>query len=89
MFDQAKKLWDLKRQADELKKELAAEVLEVDRGDIHVTIAADMQLKNLDYPKDTSTKDLIEALNKAIEEAQKVAGKRLQGQMQALQDLLK
>lgn len=89
MFDQARKLLDLKRQADQLKKELAAEVLEVDRGDIRVTISADMHIKGLSYPDGASTKDLVEALNKAIEEAQKVAGKKMQGQMEALQDLLR
>jgi len=89
MFDKAKQLWELKRQADEIKKELAGEMLEIDRGEVRVRISADMKVHELTYPKEVSEKDLVEAINKGIEEAQKVAAKKMQGQLGALQDLLK
>lgn len=89
MFDKARQLLELKRQADAIKKELAEEVLEIERGDIKVTISADMHVKGLAYPDNTSAKEIVEAVNKAIEEAQKVAAKKMQGQMGALQDLFK
>jgi len=88
MFDKAKKLYDLKRQADAIKKELAAEVFEVDRGDIKIVISADMKIHNLSFPEGVSEKELLEAVNKALEEAQKAAAKKMQSQMGSLQDLL-
>lgn len=89
MFDKAKQLMELKRQADSIKKELAEEVLEIDQGQIKVIISADMHIRGLSYPDGTSAKDIVTAVNKAVEEAQKVAAKKMQGQMGALQDLFK
>ena len=89
MFDKAKQLMDLKRQADTLKKELAAEELEVSKGEVKIRISADMKLHGLSYPDNTSAKEILEALNEAIEEAQKVAAKKMQSQMGSLQDLFK
>lgn len=89
MFDQARKLLELKRQTDLLKKELAAEKLEVERGGVSVMISADMHISDLSYADGTPAKNIVEAVNKAIEEAQKVAAKKMQGQLGSLQDLLK
>lgn len=89
MLDKARQLMELKRQADAIKKELAAEVLEVEQGPVKVTISADMHIKGLAYPDETSAKDIVATINKAIVEAQKVAAKKMQGQMGALQDLFK
>lgn len=89
MFDQARKLMELKRQADQLKKELAEEKLEIERDGVRVAISADMHIYGLSYPDSTDVKKIVEALNKAIEEAQKVAAKKMQGQLGSLQDLLK
>lgn len=89
VFDKVKQLYELKRQADKIKAELAAEILEVDRGDIKIVISADMKIHEMGYPKDTEAKELTESINKAIEEAQKVAAKKMQGQMTQLGDLLR
>lgn len=89
MLDKARQLMELKRQADAIKKELAAEVLEVEQGPVKVTISADMHVRGLSYPDTASAKDIVATINKAIEEAQKVAAKKMQGQMGALQDLFK
>lgn len=87
MLDKARQLMDLKRQADQLKKELAAEELEISRGSVTVRISADMKLHGLSYPDNTGAKDIVQAVNEAIEEAQKVAAKRMQSQMGSLKDL--
>lgn len=89
MFDKAKQLYDLKRQADQLKRELEAEVLQIERKGIKVTINAALHISSLEYPDNTSPKDMLEAVNGAVEEAQKVAAKKMQSQMGSLQDLLK
>lgn len=89
MFDKVKGLYELKRRADALKKELASEVIEVNRADVKVVISADMKIRELEYPGDVNEKDLIEALNKAIDEAQKIAAKKMQGQLGDLSDLLR
>ena len=89
MFDKVKELYELKRRADALKRELAEEVIEVERGSVKVVISADMKIREINFPKDISERDLIEAVNRAIEEAQKIAAKKMQGQLGDLSDLLK
>lgn len=89
MFDKAKQLYDLKRQADALKRDLEAEVLQIERKGVKITINAALHLSSLEYPDDISAKDLTEAVNDAIAEAQKVAAKKMQAQMGSLQELLK
>lgn len=89
MFDKAKQLYDLKRQADALKRDLEAEVLQIERKGVKITINAALHLSRLEYPDDISAKDLTEAVNDAIAEAQKVAAKKMQAQMGSLQELLK
>ena len=88
MFDKVRKINELRKEADTLKKELAAEIIEVDRGNIKVVISADIKIHSLDYPSNTDAKDLTEAINKAVEEVQKIAAKKMQSQMGALKDLL-
>lgn len=88
MFDKAKQLYDLKRQADQLKKELEKEVIEVERNNVKVVISADMKVHSIDFDEGTSSNDVVRAVNEAIEEIQKVAAKKMQGQMGALKDLL-
>lgn len=88
MFDKAKQLYDLKRQADQLKKELEKEVIEVERNNVKVVISADMKVHSIDFDEGISSDDVVRAVNEAIEEIQKVAAKKMQGQMGALKDLL-
>jgi DNA-binding protein YbaB len=88
MFDKAKQLYDLKRQADQLKKELAEEVIEVERNKVKVVVSADMKIHSINFDDGTSSNDIVKAVNEALEEIQKVAAKKMQGQMGALKDLL-
>ena len=91
MFDKLKQMYELKKQADAMKKELEAEVLEIEHGDVKVRVNGTQKILNLDYPADSDPSKVKDAINKAMDEAQKVAAKKMQGSLglSGLQDLLK
>lgn len=92
MFDKMKQLYELKKQADQMKKELENEVLEVEHGDVRVRVNAAQKILELDFSEGTDPGKVKDAVNKANEEAQKVAAKKMQGMMGGmggLSDLLK
>lgn len=92
MFDKMKQLYDLKKQADQMKKELESEVLDVEHGGVKVRINGAQKILSLDFEDSVDRNKLKDAINKANDEAQKVAAKKMQGMMGGmggLQDLLK
>ncbi|HEX7455849.1 MAG TPA: YbaB/EbfC family nucleoid-associated protein [Candidatus Nanoarchaeia archaeon] len=92
MFDKIKQMYELKRKADQLKKELESEVIDVESGEAKIRINGAQKIIKLEYPADINPEKLKDAINKAMDEAQKVAAKRMQGMMGGLgglQDLLK
>jgi DNA-binding protein YbaB len=92
MFDKLKQMYELKRKADALKKELEAEVIDVEAGEAKIRINGAQKIIKLEYPADISPDKLKDAINKAMDESQKVAAKRMQGMMGGmggLQDMLK
>jgi len=92
VFDRLKQMYDLKRKADAMKKELEAEVIDVELHGVRVRVNAAQKIKELDFPQDVNPNDLKDAINKAMDEAQKVAAKKMQGMMggmEGLQDLLR
>ncbi len=92
MLDRLKQIYELKKQADQMKRDLEAEVLEVEHGDVSVKLNAAQKILNLSFPEGTSPDKIKEAVNKAMDEAQKIAAKKMQGMMGGmggLQDLLK
>jgi DNA-binding protein YbaB len=92
MFDKMKQLYELKKQADQMKKELEAEVFDVDHGGVKVRINAAQKILKLDWQDGTDKDKIKDAINKASDEAQKIAAKKMQGMMGGLgglQDLLK
>jgi DNA-binding protein YbaB len=92
MFDKMKQLYELKKQADQMKKDLEAEIIEVEHGDVKVKVNAAQKVLDLSFPHDINPDKLRDAINKANEEAQKVAAKKMQGMMGGmggLSDLLK
>jgi len=92
MLDRLKQIYELKKQADQMKRELEAEVLEVDQGDVTVKVNAAQKVLNLSFPDGTSPDKIKDAVNKAMDEAQKIAAKKMQGMMGGLgglQDLMK
>jgi DNA polymerase-3 subunit gamma/tau len=77
---------------EEVKKELEAEVINVEHGEAKVRVNAAQKILKLEYPADINPEKLKDAINKAMDEAQKVAAKRMQGMMGGLgglQDMLK
>ena len=80
MFDKVKQLNELRKKAKQLEDELSAEVLEVNYKGVTVTITAGLEIKELDTGG-RSDEDIKAALNKAIKEAQKLAAKKMRGQL--------
>lgn len=84
-------MYELKKQADQMKKELESEVIEVEHGDVKVKIDGTQKILKLEYPEDIDPDKLKDAINKAMDEVQKVAAKKMQGMMGigGMSDLLK
>lgn len=92
MFDKLKQMYELKRKADQVKKELEAEVIEVETGGVKIRVNGAQKVQKIELPEDINPDKLKDAINKAMDEAQKVAAKKMQGMMggmEGLQDLLK
>jgi len=91
MFDKMKQMYELKKQADQMKRELEAEVIEVTHGEVTVKVDGTQKIRNLAYPQDIEPAKVKDAINKAMDEVQKVAAKKMQGMMGmgGLSDLLK
>ncbi len=84
-------MYELKKQADQMKKELESEVIEVEHGDVKVKVDGTQKILKLEYPEDIDPDKLKDAINKAMDEVQKVAAKKMQGMMGigGMSDLLK
>jgi len=92
MFDKLKEMYELKRKADQLKKEMEAEVFDVESGDVRVRINGVQKILKLEYPDGTDPDRVKEVINKAFEQSQKEMAKKMQGMMGGLgglSDLLK
>jgi DNA-binding protein YbaB len=92
VFDKLKQMYELKRKADAMKKELEAEVIDVEMAGAKVRVNGAQKILRLEYPQDIDPDKLRDAINKALDEAQKVAAKKMQGMMggmEGLQDLLR
>ena len=92
MFDKVKQMYELKKQADELKKMLAKEIVEVEAAGMKVVMSADQKVQSVDLGDNPNSDTLKDMLNKAVDESQKVAAKKMQeqmGGMAGLADMLK
>jgi len=90
MFDKVKQLGELKRMRDEamrIQKQLAAEKIEVDEGDIRIVISGDQQIKELEINGE-SNEELVRVLNNALKQSQKVAARKVQEMSGGLSGLL-
>jgi DNA-binding protein YbaB len=68
----------LRKQAQQLQKDLAAEEIVVERGDISVTITGGQEVKDVSV-QGIHSDELVKALNEAIKKSQEVAAKKMQG----------
>lgn len=74
------KLGDLKKlrdQALQIQKQLQAEEITIEEGDVRVVISGDQQIREFTV-SGISSPQAIATINKAIKESQKLAAKKLQ-----------
>lgn len=90
MFDQLKQLADLKKMRDQalrLKKELSQERVTIEEGEIKIIVRGDQKIEMI-LIDGQDNKPLVMALNKALEEAQKRAARKMAGLSGVLGGLL-
>lgn len=77
----------LRKQAQQMQQDLAAEEITVERGDIVVVISGDQKIKQFSVQGITS-QDAIDVLNEAIKKSQELAAKKLQAMTGGLGGML-
>ncbi len=77
----------LRKQAQQMQKDLAAEEITVQRGDIVVVISGDQKIRQFSVQGITS-QDAIDVLNEAIKKSQELAAKKLQSMTGGLGGLM-
>lgn len=80
VFNRARELYELKKKADEVKKILEEEVIEVWESGIRVKIRADQRIMSIEIDGEEDER-IKKAINKAIKESQKIAAKKMRGRM--------
>ncbi len=87
MFDQAKNLYQLQRQAKEIKKDLRNTHIEAEVDGIVVVIDGEQEVVSITIPEEAHQnpgklqENLIKALNKAIKKSQQIAADKMKGVM--------
>lgn len=77
----------LRKQAQQMQKELAQEEIRIEEGDIVVVITGDQRIKHFSV-QGVSSEDAVKVINKAIEKSQKVAAEKLQSMSGGLSGLM-
>ncbi len=77
----------LRKQAKQMQEELAKEEIRVEEGDIVVVITGDQKIKHFSV-QGVSSDDAVKTLNKAIQQSQQVAAKKLQNMSGGLSGLM-
>lgn len=83
MFDKAKKLYDLKKQADSMKKQMEQIIVEVEEKGVKIIIRGDQHVEEI-FVDGEKNERLKKAVNKAIRESQKKVAKKMRGQLSDL-----
>lgn len=86
MFDQAKDLYKLQKQAKAIKKELKNIHIEAEVEGVVVTINGEMEVLDVNIPEEMKSSPklssvLVEAFNKGIKKAQEVAAEKMKSVM--------
>ncbi len=90
MFQKLQQLKELKQMRDRamaMQKALAQEFINVEEKGIKVVMSGDQKVHKIEIDGDEN-RDLVNALNKALKESQKVAAKKLQEMGGGLRGLL-
>jgi nucleoid-associated protein EbfC len=77
----------LRKQAQQMQKDLSAEEIRLEEGDVVVVISGDQKIKQFSVQGVTS-QEAIDVLNKAIKKSQEVAAKKLQSMTGGLGGML-
>lgn len=77
MLDKLKQLKQMRDQAMQIQKQLAAEEIVVERGDVKIVISGDQKIKELAV-SGVSSDEVVNVLNDAIKQSQQMAAKKLQ-----------
>ncbi|MEI7511614.1 MAG: YbaB/EbfC family nucleoid-associated protein [Candidatus Peregrinibacteria bacterium] len=89
MFDKVKDLYNLQKQAKQVKKELAAIHIEAEVDGVVAVVSAEQEIISITIPdellavekKTRLTKAIIEATKKATKKAQEIAAEKMKGIM--------
>lgn len=89
MFDKAKNLYKLQKQAKEIKKQLKNIHIEAEVDGIVVIIDGEQEVQDVQIPETMTDKrelqkKLIEAFNKALKKSQQVAAEKMKSVMGGL-----
>ena len=87
MFDKLKQLKQMRDQAMAIQKQLAAEEIVVERGDVRIVISGDQKVKELTV-RGIGSDEVVNALNDAIKQSQQLAAKKLQEMSGGLSGML-
>jgi hypothetical protein len=68
---------DLRKKAQKMQQDLAAEEIKLEEGDIVVVITGDQKIKEFSV-QGISSQEAIDVLNKAIKQSQELAANKLQ-----------
>ncbi len=79
-FGQAKKMMDLKRQADALKKEMEQVKIVVEEGRVKIVMNGAQEVESVEYDGEENIM-LRRAFNSATKEIQKKVAKKMQGRL--------
>jgi DNA-binding protein YbaB len=87
MFDKAKDLYKLQKQARQIKKELKNTHIEAEYEGVTVTINGEQEVMKIEIKEDATTNKskledaLLKAFNKAIKKSQQVGAEMMKGVM--------
>lgn len=89
MFEKAKNLFKLQREAKQIKKELQNIHIESEFDGILVTINGEQEIISITWPEASSDtkklqQNLIKALNKGLKKSQQIAAEKMKGVMGGL-----
>mgnify|MGYP001607165472 FL=1 len=90
MFDKFKQIGEMKKMRDEalrIQKELAAERVEINEGEVRIVISGDQKIQTLEINGESQNR-LMDILNKAIKRSQEVAARKVQTMSGGLSGLL-
>ncbi len=86
-FGQLGELKKMRDQAMQIQKELQAEVLNVEKNGVEITISGDQRVQEI-KTNERSDSDIKEAINEAIKKSQEVAARKLASMQGGLGGLL-